>query len=531
MRLGLAPALVFVATATDRGYLCDYWHHLARGRAMAESGQLVDADLFTFTVPGRSFEDVNWLSQLVYDRLDRAGGLALVQVVNALVLAGMMGLLVHFCWRDSGSTLIAGALGAFAFLGLWQSLTIRPQSFAFFLFVLLYEVVDLAERRPWLLVVPPLIVAVWANVHGSFPAALLLVGGSVLAAGWDGWRAGGPRGPVARRPLALALCLAACMLATLANPYGWRAYHFVANTSAVAGGRPIGEWLPPSPDLLAGKLWVASLVAVVAGFGLSRVRPTAREACLAVLFVPLAATSVRMVAWWVLIVTPVLARLMAANLPAQSAGPERPAVGPALCFGVMLLAVVLSLPGVSRFNPLLGPGRRERTTERQLDQAAAVVREHGAGGRIFSRFEWGEYLSCALGREYSVFMDGRTDIYPDEIWGQYAVISGGRQGWEDLLDRYRVDYLLLDAAYHAESGLLAQVERSPSWTPALRAGAAVLYVRRNPRLLGREVVVVEPAPWTDKRCPLLADIDIGKDLALGKWRVVFYRPQVEPVQH
>src|SRR5205823_1279096 len=44
----LAPALVFIATAGDRNYQTDFWHHLARGRAMAESGTFVDHDQFTY---------------------------------------------------------------------------------------------------------------------------------------------------------------------------------------------------------------------------------------------------------------------------------------------------------------------------------------------------------------------------------------------------------------------------------------------------------------------------------------------------
>src|SRR5713101_2555824 len=88
----LAPALVFIATAGDRNYQTDFWHHLARGRAMAERGELVNSDLFTYTVPGTTFLDTNWLPQLLYHWLFAQGGLDLVQLVNSTTLAGMMGL-------------------------------------------------------------------------------------------------------------------------------------------------------------------------------------------------------------------------------------------------------------------------------------------------------------------------------------------------------------------------------------------------------------------------------------------------------
>src|SRR5215475_2894479 len=86
VRLLLAPALVFVACGIDRNYQTDLWHHLARGRAIAAEGRLVDDDRFTYTVAGRQFQDVNWLSQLAFYSLYRVGGLNLLQAINALVL-------------------------------------------------------------------------------------------------------------------------------------------------------------------------------------------------------------------------------------------------------------------------------------------------------------------------------------------------------------------------------------------------------------------------------------------------------------
>src|SRR5215470_14329413 len=89
VRALLAPAIVFIACGIDRNYQTDLWHHLARGRAIATEGRLLDEDRFTYTVHGKGFQDVNWLSQLAFYELHRLGGLELLQTVNALVLAVM----------------------------------------------------------------------------------------------------------------------------------------------------------------------------------------------------------------------------------------------------------------------------------------------------------------------------------------------------------------------------------------------------------------------------------------------------------
>src|SRR5437879_4161264 len=73
VRLLLVPCVVFIALASNTTYLADFWHHLARGRAIVTDGALLDHDVFTFTVTGRPFQDVNWLAQVIYYFLFSAG--------------------------------------------------------------------------------------------------------------------------------------------------------------------------------------------------------------------------------------------------------------------------------------------------------------------------------------------------------------------------------------------------------------------------------------------------------------------------
>ena len=190
LRLAIVPILAFLATVTDHNYLADFWHHLARGRAIVEQGALVDRDLFTFTVADRPFRDVNWLTQVGYYALFEIGGLALVQVVNSLLIAVTLGWLVVLCRRRTGSDLAAVLAGGIAFFGIWEVLTIRPQTLSMLLFVGFCDLLERSQRQPWWLVVPPVLIALWTNLHGAFPAGILLVGCWALAAAIQGWRKG-----------------------------------------------------------------------------------------------------------------------------------------------------------------------------------------------------------------------------------------------------------------------------------------------------------------------------------------------------
>ena len=481
MRASIAPALVFMATATDQQYLTDFWHHLVRGRTMVSAGRIASPDLSTFTVPVRDFQDANWLTQILYYHLYEWGGLALVQMVNALALAGMMVWLVCLCRRVSRSWGIAAVLGVFCFAGLWQSFTIRPQTFSFLLFVALYDLLERSAGRRWLLLLPPVLLALWVNLHGAFPIGLGLLGLYWVAAVWEHWPEQRWRFWIHPTSRALTLSLAASSLAILLNPFGWGIFHFVGTTVSSATARGIDEWVPPSLSTLIGKVWVVSMLLVLAAFGLGRPRPTVREVLLAVGFLPLACGSVRMVPWWLLVITPMLAVRLAelAARMKRPAEPEAPSTGPAVCFGLIVLMVCLSVPGLNRYNPLLGPARRA-AGHTQADLALVTEYLNARGpGRIFSRFEWGEYLTWSLGPSFPVFMDGWIDMFPDPVWSEYASVTTGRPGWESILERYGVEYLLVDLNYHGDTGLLDQVEHSGKWAVLYQAGDARLYVRRG----------------------------------------------------
>jgi hypothetical protein len=475
LRFLLVPALVFIATAMDRNYQTDLWHHLARGRVLVEEGLLLDADRFTCTIPGRAFQDCNWGWQAANYGLYRLGGLSLVQTANAATLAATLAVLVALCRRRSGSLLAAAGVGLVVFFGLWQMLIIRPQTLSLLLFVLLYASLEGALRRPRLLFVPPLILGVWVNVHGGFPVGLALVGCYLLA------QALGARRVADAFPW--AWCLAGCFAATLLNPYGWRVYEYVLLTSRTASGRHIDEWLPPGLGLLTGKVWVLSvllLLGLLAWTGRrasdDRVR-TWRDVCLMACFLLPAFGSVRMVAWWLLVSAPLLAERLADLWPRlRQPEDEKPTAGAALAVAGLVAAVVLSLPWLERYNPVLArPGRAHRV-ETDLQAVADRLGADAPACRVFTRFAWGEYLGWSLVGRGTVFMDGRIEIFPDEIWAQYNAVVRGRADWQAVLDRHGVDVLVLDAAgYH--QALLPLVARSPDWQEVLRKGDGVLFVR------------------------------------------------------
>jgi hypothetical protein len=504
VHLLLAPALIFIAACLDRQYQTDFWHHLARGQQIVRLGRLLDVDVFTFTVAGAPLRDANWLTQVIYWRLFAWGGLNCVQVVNAALLAITVLVLVRICQRVQPSSRAAGITGAMVFLGLCPFALIRPQTGSFLLFVLLLAVLMDRKRRPGAMWLAVPIMALWANVHGGFAIGLVLIGAFVLEAGIE----------FSFSDLtSLVVLLGLAILATCLNPYGWTIYQYAATLTARAAGRGIEEWLPPTLASAAGwvlLLWVSGLAAAA---WVGRRKPGLLQVCLVVCFVPLACRSVRMVPWVLLATAPMMAQMLGAalgNLHARHAAaqppdssatdPRNPAAArrrgagieatpqPSLSAAILLIfligASIISLPSLANVNPLFGTVRSNHRVEDDLQVVKSAMARRGAG-RVFTRLEWGDYLSFAAHGENPVFCDGRIELYPDSLWKQYIQISAGRPDSERILDRWAVDYLMLDAQYHAT--LLTRIGRNGSWKTVWRSGQVVLLERSVPRLADREL--------------------------------------------
>jgi hypothetical protein len=477
LRWLLVPAVVFISQAISDSHLVDFWHHLARGREMALQGHLLDQDVFTYPLQGQPLRDVNWLTQLGYYWLFSWGGLDLVRVLNAGLLALAWAGLVAVCRRASGSLEAAVAVALLAFLGCWQFLTIRPQTLSYLLFLGLYALLRRAETdRRCLLCALPLL-TLWANVHGAFPAGLLLLGG--FGAGQVLTRRHAPTfWPTLLTWGAAGL---AGFLATLINPYGLGIYTYAAGLSQVSAGRGIEEWLPPSWQHLSGVIYFMSLALAVVALLLAgrRGQPlSARDAILLLGFGLMAARSIRMVPWWLFVLAPVLAERLVFLWPALRVTRYQPNLGALLSCAALLGLCVLSLPPLHACNPLLWLRPADPTTAR-LEAARQHLDASLGQGHLFTRLEWGEYFTWAGYPRWKIFIDGRIEIITDPVWYEYVTLMRGGPGWQAILDRYDVQALLLDEPFHRRTGLIDAVEASPHWQRVSQEGNVWLYERKR----------------------------------------------------
>jgi hypothetical protein len=64
-------------------------------------------------------------------------------------------------------------------------------------------------------------------------------------------------------------------------------------------------------------------------------------------------------------------------------------------------------------------------------------------GHLFNSYNWGGYLIWQL-NNMPVYIDGRTDLYGDELIGEWLSIVGAEDGWQDKLERWKIELILLE---------------------------------------------------------------------------------------
>ena len=96
--------------------------------------------------------------------------------------------------------------------------------------------------------------------------------------------------------------------------------------------------------------------------------------------------------------------------------------------------------------------------------------------RIFNPYHWGGYLIFQWNGQRKVFIDGRNDLYANQILNDYIFISGLDRSWEKLLNIYEINTILWEANTPLDRALAAH----PSWQEMYRDSQSVVYFRRTP---------------------------------------------------
>ena len=483
----------------------DSWWHLRAGEWIVENRAVLQTDLFSYTRLGSEWKYPGWLFEtpmyLIFARLGPGG-------LN-LLTAGMVTLAFVFLWFTLRGGVFLRALVmilAASVSGVYWSA--RPH-----LVTLLFTAVFLCileaerwrtssddtqkpnelplrgffSRQPgWRLWFLPVIMVFWVNSHGGFAVGFILCGLYAFAR-LVSWSLRGELFARIRtvfsspkeifRPdywlfwATLVMLLTACV-----NPSGVKIFLYPFDTVTITALQEnIQEWQSPNFHQLSVQPFIWMLLAILAAVGSSRRKMALTDFLLTSVFAYMALLAGRNLALFALVAAPALARhaeplsiLVGRKLKLRTEESSPKSLQWVNAFILLLLGVAGFLKTASIY-----PEAVNQAAFRKFLPVEAVefIREDMPTGNLFNSYNWGGYLIWAL-PETSVFVDGRTDLYNDEIISQWLQAYQGQPGWDEILQRWQVTWVLIEK----DAPLRRLLEQS-GWTQLYADDLAVVFRR------------------------------------------------------
>lgn len=414
-----AGALMCLRHAGDCVADADLGWHLQTGSWILQHHAVPHVDPFSRVVGGRPWQAYSWLFDLLllqaWTRFGLQGVVLLTAGLMMLITAAVYRLISHL-QSDFTVRILLTLAAVFCISKMSMP---RPWLFTVLLFVLELDVLMRTRetgRSRSLLWLPP-IFALWANVHIQFIDGLLVLAIAacepLLLHAWKS-------DVRCARARSLWLAWAACVLATLLNPYGlglYRAAWDLGSQSGVLNSLSEMGALPfRSPDDFV--LLFLAMAAAGVLFRYRRLPPF--ETLLLAMAVVLSFRSRRDV--WITAIS--AAAILGAGLPARRGTNDKAPAWAQGCSAVTaLIAMTLSVVGLhlssARLQALLA--------EKMPLRAVEFIRASHAPGPVFNPYDWGGFLIWQLQEPVSI--DGRAALYGDALIDRSLSTWNGGPSW------------------------------------------------------------------------------------------------------
>jgi hypothetical protein len=476
--------------------LLDFWWHLKMGQVILDRGSIPRFDIFSFTATGKVFIIQNWLGEILFDLIYKAGGFPLLVFVNATLLACMLIPIFYLCRRVSSQ--FWGSIFSTCVVALCMPCNMRPQVFSYVLFAVFYELLESyrSGHRNWIWAMPFLMI-LWVNLHGAFVLGVALIAVILCCEGMRSfWNASQPDALNSRQLVRLIIVCILCALATLANPEKLGVYSYIHTVMNDPSSRQfVVEWQPPIINSIQGivqfyfPFFLTTLVLIS-----SERRPSLTEMALYAGFSAFGLTATRNAVWFLIVAAPILAR----HLPsakwasafsrhgtrmqsdstscrnhAQGRGENR-----SLNFAIASLAfIVLNVQ-----SPWVQQSLHHGSLIDSKTPVGAMdyIERESLNGNIFHPQEYGDYLIWRLWPRQRSFFDGRVHLFGESLVRAYQQIYRDSHG-EELLRDYNIRFLLLSKTEEKpeDKKMIDRVRSSGNWALLYEDEISVLFEKAS----------------------------------------------------
>ncbi len=475
--------------------------HLVSGDYVLKSGSVAHVDLISNTFADKAWVSYEWLFDLVIALITNKGGLSLLAVVISVALGYLFLSIYERARREGSGAIVAVAIVMLAILISLSHTLARPHLVTFWaVWIFSTDLEDFVRDRismRRLSITLTLIMLVWVNCHPAF-ALGILIAGIHAASQVVLWSFG--RLPEERRrhrakaQLLLALCVGLGLI-TIVNPYGLELHRYIFQYWSEGVHTHTSEFMSP---VFKGNMHSTCLelmfFVLAAGLALARTQISAGGFLTCLVLAHFALAAVRSMPIFAIVAAPYLAGLFpASGTTAKVAGTVFGAAAavysrfndlegrckrhliPLACSILLLMFSCFFQPiyeknMTSKFDPVRLPtGTLTYIKNNNLDL------KHG-----LNYDNWGGYLRYSLGKR--VFIDDRADFYGPAFYSDYARVMTAAEGWQSVLDKYQIDWIL----FPAQSRLTETLANDPRWSLTASDAASQLYLRSTVKIRRRD---------------------------------------------
>lgn len=451
----------------------DIFWHVAAGDLIRQTGTIPVTDPWAFTSAGERWYNLAWLWDVLASFLhERQGWFGLV-ALNSITVAATVAVVFGICYYRTRHD-AAAFLASWALPVLMMGQAIRPYQVSYLMVpvlgLLLTQVDAKRISARWLAIVPVLVM-LWANLHGGFLIPFAVIGIYSLCAALQ-------KRDILFRQLVITglISLGACLI----NPYGADIFAGAMRTLSSAALPAISEWKPlslsyaNSPVLLYIALFACAMFRKDVSFaeklnGLFWLWQGLNSQRHMPIFGLMAAPMVALVVRELLIpkrpARPLpIAALIASKLTHLSGSTTGLAATSGLALAASLL--LLSAPAQKLYdapNPM-----------HTLAPEIEFITTHYPNLRIMNDYDLGGYLIYYGKGNIPVWVDGRTETaYPKSVMNDFMAFLKAKPGWEEMLARYDLQGVLIP---NQSFDLIDRFQSRKGWNTVYKGPIATLFV-------------------------------------------------------
>jgi hypothetical protein len=462
MFLVLAPLIAIRGSVKLTQSDGDMIAHIRMGNTILRSGHLPAHSLASYTAPADQMVAHGWLSEIIFALLFRAGGLPLLAVITAIIIALTHGAIAIFLRKR-------GVDPRWAFLAALLSLALgsthwltRPHMFsivgsAFTLFLLEYR----GQYRQ-LLFFP--LFALWANLHGGWAYGLTVIAAYIAGDLAEAFLSEHDAAVWLRQARRNSVAFAIAAASTLLNPYGLELHRevlFAVTSNSLA--TQIAEYMPPNFRDVGQWPFLLALLSTIVLFSLGRKRIN-----MSWLFVILISTffslrSFRNIALFGVTAWPLIALHASMAIPKPLRRfpyfNEFARLDPNSRYGLFIVPVGILLLALGLHGGRVGDRQviAETFNNKKFPVAAIErARESRLEGNVFDAWGWAGYIMYA-------WPEARLHVDPlkfnDTTIKSYTIIEDLQPGWQREIARWQIKTIIVGTKSPTARGLAME----PAW--------------------------------------------------------------------